>query len=216
MSKKQSQPLRSSRADQAEATRERILAAAVELIDENGEAGLRVVEVGVRADISTASIYTHFANRDELVVAARIEQYLEAVGDDVRYIGEVVERASNPGELVAMMREVSRAASANDRADLRWRRAEIVGAARRRPKLAAQLGKKQHEVNAELTRIAQRGQQRGLIDPKLDATALAVFVQAFTFGLLLADIDAEAGLDPESWLDVVSRFTTAVTPAQDK
>ena len=79
--------------------------------------------------------------------------------------------------------------------------------------MAAQLAQRQHEVNAELARIARVGQERGLFDPALDATAMGIFVQAFTFGLLLADVDPELGMDATAWLDVVSRFTAAVTPA---
>ena len=92
-----------------------------------------------------------------------------------------------------------------------WRRAEILGAARRRPQLAARLGQSQHEVNVQLCEIARVGQERGVLDPSLDPMALSLFVQAFTFGLLLAEVDPATELDPDAWLDVVSRFTSSVT-----
>lgn len=198
---------------QADATRAKIVAAGVAIVDEKGEAALRVADVGERAGVSTPAMYHYFDGRDDLVVAVRVEQYLSAVGADVEHIAAVVENARDSEEMVRMMREVSRAASARERADHRWRRAEILGAARRRPELAAQLAQRQHEVNAELARIARVGQERGLFDPALDATAMGIFVQAFTFGLLLADVDPELGMDATAWLDVVSRFTAAVTPA---
>ena len=201
------------RQQQADATRAKIIAAAVAIVDEKGEAALRVADVSERAGVSTPAIYHYFDGRDDLVVAVRVEQYLTAVGTDVQHIAAVVENAQDGEELVRMMREVSRAASAADRADHRWRRAEILGAARRRPELAAQLAQSQHGVNAELARIAKVGQERGLFDPSLDATAMGIFVQAFTFGLLLADVDPDLGMDATAWLDVVSRFTAAVTPA---
>ena len=184
----------------------------MELIDEKGEAGLRVVEVAARAKVSPGSIYNYFTNRDDLVVAVRLEQYLAAVGTDVERMAEVVRQADSPAAMVSLMREVSRAASSADRAELRWRRAEIIGTAKHRPELAARLSESQHEVNQALAAIARLGQERGLFDPALDPTALAVFVQAFTFGLLLADIDPDIELAEEAWLDVVSRFTAAVAP----
>lgn len=198
---------------QADATRARIVAEAVAIVDEKGEAALRVADVSERAGVSTPAIYHYFDGRDDLVVAVRVEQYLTAVGTDVQHIAAVVQKARDGEELVRMMREVSRAASAHDRADHRWRRAEILGAARRRPELAARLAQSQHEVNTELARIARVGQERGLLDRSLDATAMGIFVQAFTFGLLLADVDPDLGMDATAWLDVVSRFTAAVTPA---
>lgn len=188
----------------------------MDLIAEKGEAGLRVVEVADRAGVSAASIYNYFANRDVLVATARTEQYVEAVDMDVRRIREVLLTAADPDAMVALMREVTQSASAADRAGTRWRRAEIIGAARHRPELAARLSESQHKVNLELASVARLGQERGLIDADLDPMALAVFVQAFTFGLLLADIDTHAHLDDRAWLDVVSRFTAAITAPAPK
>lgn len=201
-----------SRQQQADHTRARVLEAAIALIEQKGEAGLRVVEVAEQAGVSVASIYNYFTNRDELVTAARVEQYLASVGADVERIGQVLTQAQDPAEYISLMRDVSREASAADRADRRWRRAEVLGAARRRPELATRIGETQHQINRELTRIARLGQERGLLDPTLDPAALAVFVQAFTFGLVLADVDPGLELDEESWLDVVTRFTASITP----
>lgn len=200
-----------SRQEQADETKQRVLAAAIALIEDKGEPGLRVAEVAEQAGVVPGSIYTHYANRDELVIAARVEQYLATVGTDVGRIGAAVQEARDPDDLVARLRTVSRDISSEQRAQQRWRRAEILGAARRRPELAARLGERQHEVNMQLHDIVQQGQERGLLDPALDPLAVAVFVQAFTFGLLLADVDPEANLDPDAWLDVVSRFTSAAT-----
>lgn len=201
-----------SRQEQSEETRKRVLAAAGELIDAHGEAGLRVTDVAEMAGVSVGTIYTHFVNRDELIVAVRIEQFLGAVVRDVDGIANAVNSADSPQDLVRRLREVSRIASAADRAENRWQRAEILGAARSRPNLAARIGASQHETNVALADIARAGQERGVIDPAVDPLALAIMVQAFTFGLVLADIDTESTLDPTGWLDVVSRFTVSITP----
>lgn len=194
----------------ADDTRSRILAAATELVEERGEAGLRVVEVGERAGVSTASLYTYFANRDDLIVAVRLEQYLGEVNADVEYIGEIVREASSGADLLARIRDITRAAASAERKQIRWRRAEVLGAARQRPQLAERIAERQRQVNEDLAHHIRTGQERGLVDPTLDALALSVFIQAYSLGLLLSDIDADSKLDPDDWLEVVSRFAAGV------
>jgi len=196
---------------QSESSRAKILAAAVTLIEEKGEAGLRVVEVGALSGMSTASIYTHFDNRDDLVVAVRLEQFLQQVDADVHFIGEVIDTAIDADDLVARMREMSRLLTTPERMENRWRRAEILGAARRRPALAARLAAGQHQVNAAMAGLVKRGQSRGLINPNLDPMAVGILVQAYSFGMLLSDIDTEGSLDPDAWVDLVSRVTRLFT-----
>lgn len=195
----------------ADDTRARILAAATDLVEERGEAGLRVVEVGQRAGVSTASIYTYFTNRDDLVMAVRLEQYLGEVDADVKFFGDIVSKATSGPDLVERMREVTKLSTSRDRGEIRWRRTEIIGAARRRPPLARRLAERQREVNEELAGHIRFGQERALIDATLDPMALSLFIQAFSLGLVLADIDPESQLDRNHWLEVVSRFTVAVT-----
>jgi hypothetical protein len=145
-----------------------------------------------------------------LVISARIEQYVGAVGEDMDRVQSVVETATTPDEMVTSLQAITKVASAPERAERRWLRAEVLGAARRRPRLAARLAEQQRESNERFRRIVKTGQERGLIDPALDATALSIFVQAFTFGLLLAEIDPASELDQDDWLAVVNRFASAI------
>lgn len=197
-------------AGQGDRTRAKILAAAVELIDERGEAGLRVVDVGARAGVAVASIYTYFLNRDDLVISARIEQFLGVLSGDLEHLALVIQQVDNSEQMQELLRQVARATIDPERIDSRWRRAEVLGAARTRPTLAARVAAQQHESNAELCQIVQHAQGKGLVDPTLDPMAIAVFVQGYTFGLLLAEVDPESEFDHEAWLDVVDRFIGSI------
>jgi AcrR family transcriptional regulator len=77
------------------ATRERILAAALDLLAEGGYASAGVQAVAQRADVATGSLYRHFASKDDLFTEvfrraatrelAAVEQ---ATRDDGRSLGE--------------------------------------------------------------------------------------------------------------------------------
>jgi AcrR family transcriptional regulator len=55
--------------DDAASTRDRLLAAAVEIVTTQGTAALTTVEVCRRVGIAQSSYYSHFASRDDLLVA---------------------------------------------------------------------------------------------------------------------------------------------------
>ena len=50
-----------------DAQRDAVLAAAGELLAESGHAGCSVAAVAARAGIASGTVYTHFANKDELI-----------------------------------------------------------------------------------------------------------------------------------------------------
>lgn len=71
-------------------TRGRILQATYQALHEYGYAGLSIQRIADFTDISKSSIYYHYENKDELLVA-----FLEQVLEDVRH-GFEIESGSNP------------------------------------------------------------------------------------------------------------------------
>jgi AcrR family transcriptional regulator len=85
------------RAEQAAATRDRIIAAAVELLAEEHGGDPAMPEVAERAGVSVRTAYRHFATRDDLldaVVAWIGEQITRAAGPPPTAADEYTERAS--------------------------------------------------------------------------------------------------------------------------
>src|SRR4051794_28052000 len=79
-------------------TRERLLAAAAEIIAEDGAEGLRLREIANRADVALGSFYQHFSTKEDLVEAV-VTETVESLAS------EMVERASqlsDPAEAIAV------------------------------------------------------------------------------------------------------------------
>ena len=76
----------------SEATRERIVSAAAQVLAERGYAGSRLADIAERADLQAGSLYYHFRDRDDLVdevlrrgtraTFERVRRAVEAAGDD--------------------------------------------------------------------------------------------------------------------------------------
>ena len=94
------QPVPSPRDDSAN-TRERLVAAAVELVAERGYGGATAAAIARRAGLTTGAIYSNYRTKDELVataMAARHERLFQDaldVGADRDSIAEVLVSAGD-------------------------------------------------------------------------------------------------------------------------
>jgi len=96
---------------------------------------------------------------------------------------------------------------------VRMLRAHALSLAEQSERMATLLAAAQQRVNDEYIAAINRAQTRGWVAPHLDPQALAVFVQAYSFGVIIDDV-AENHLDPEVWATMIefvfdgSVFTT--------
>ncbi len=66
------------RAPRATLNRERVLAAAVELLDHAGPEAFTMRALAARLGVATMSVYTHFTGKDEIIEAVRLRLLAEA------------------------------------------------------------------------------------------------------------------------------------------
>ena len=76
-------------------------------------------------------------------------------------------------------------------------------------RFAARLEAVQHALNAAFAEAIARAQAKGLITPDHDPLALAVFIQAYTMGRVLGDLDSEP-VDPAAWNALIGDALDAV------
>src|SRR3954447_281554 len=160
---------REPRADRA------ILAAALELIAEQGVEGFRMDDVADRAGVGKAAIYRRYSSKDELVVAT-----VAALVSDIA----IPDTGSTREDLLVLMREAVEVYSDPVRAGLM---PSLVGAIRQRPDLARAvregfLVKRREALRAVLDRGVRRGDLRRDIDIEL---ALDVLGGALFYRLLI-------------------------------
>ena len=78
---------------------------------------------------------------------------------------------------------------------------------------AGRLEAVQHALNAAFADAIAHAPAKGLIDPDYDPLALAVFIQAYTLGRVLGDLDIEP-LDPAAWNTLIEAVLDAVVPTR--
>ncbi len=193
----------SSRRDQrTRSTRERVIDVVLEMLEEGGEVAVRIDGVRDRSGVSVGSLYHHFGDRDGLIVAAQLRRFARYAEAEIAALSTIVERAGDVAEFRRAIRQLTRRTASELRAAERWGRIGVLGSTVGRPALL-------HEVRAVLTRLTDefqahvaQGQARGFFRSDLDARAIALFVESYSLGLALNDLD-EHPVSERAWEKVV-------------
>ena len=196
------------RQTRAEATVAALLDAAVARLESGGDAAVRIDDILAETGVSRGSLYHHFGGRQGLVDAADLELYARRARADAAALTRLIDRASTPDELLEAARALTEQTQSPARRGNRIERARLVGQIGC-GRFAARLEAVQHALNAAFAEAIARAQAKGLIDPDHDPLALAVFIQAYTLGRVLGDLDTEP-LDPAAWNALIAAVLDAV------
>ena len=185
-------------------TRDRLLAAAIEVFVEQGYEGARLQDIARAAGLTTGAVYANFRGKDELLFAAigaragvemdalmasaadrEPRAFLEMLGD------HVVRPREEPPLLI-----------------------DAIAAARRDDALAAALRTRLGVRERALVDVVERAKSDGAIDPAIDSDVFARFGITLAMGALVL---RALGIDapPEgAWHDLISRLLDAISEEQ--
>lgn len=183
-------------------TRERVIDVVLELLEHGGESAVRIDDVRERSGVSIGSLYHHFGDRDGLIVAAQLRRFARYAEAEIAALSAIVERSRDLEEFRRAVRQLTLRTSSELRVAERWGRIGVLGSTVGRPAL-------RHEIRAVQTRLTDefqahiaQGQVRGFFRSDLDARAIALFVEAYSLGLALNDVDEHA-VSERAWQKVV-------------
>lgn len=205
---------------EAEATRERLIDATIELLKENGNHALRLADVARETGVAVSTIYAHFRDRTDLVAAARLQQFKSHAEDALRSVDEHIDHTVDLDGLVraALWPSLRNPEEGASRVR-RWDRVEAIADARHIPELAAELEQLQSTLTRRTADMTRRAQEAGLVDPTLDPRAVGLLTQVLRLGLTLWDLSGDEKPSPEAWAELLDRIGSSLLverPADDK
>jgi len=168
--------------------RTRIGDAAFAIVEESGEAALRFVDVAERAGVVLSLITRHYGTRENLVAAVQARRFAGLVAEDVAVLAALV-GSGNAGEVTAVTGALTREVVAEERAERRLARVSSIGAIHGRPELTETIRGEATSLLDGLTDTVRSLQAEGIVTDAVDARALAMFVQAYSLGMVLSDLD---------------------------
>lgn len=193
--------------------RERLLRAAVRHLETHGEAELRVTEIADEADVAIGLIRHHFGSRDGLVAAAQIRRIEGATREDVASARAVLSTAGSTDDLLARIDGLTRAVIDRTRAEVRLSRFAAIATAHGRPEAREAIGGALGDLLDELAGLIREAQQKDLARSDLDPRAIATFIQSYSLGLIVHDLNADR-MDADALVAVIGTAVRAVLAPQ--
>lgn len=178
-------------------TRDKILQAAIAILDTDGEAGLRVDRVVEAAGFTKPVLYHHFADRDALIVAAQVERYRRSLDEGLASLADSVHGAQTSAEFIDQLVEAIGDFTSPEGRHRRRLRIEILGSAVQRPELHAAITDANRGFVTSLGDFLTRARKAGLIAPKQDPRDLAAWWLSVVVGRHVIDVDADRFSDDQ-------------------
>ena len=184
-----------------DARRESILDAAARLFARNGISGATMAEIAAEADLSAGAIYRYFGSKEELLRAV----FEEAATRNQEMFRQASENAESPFET---LERVGRRiwVEQEDRDDLICEIQMALSAARDPHDFGAELARNRQVVRELLEQTIRAAQQAGEIDPEVDASTLALILQACTGGIQMLKLEDGEAIDAEAAFELFKRM----------
>ncbi len=192
------------------ASKERLLAAATEEIAEVGFERARLAEIADRAQMTPGSVYTWFANKEELFRAALEDAFDAQLLSNVRALEKLP--ADSAPWLVKIASLVPRNSDDDDFTNAQKLLVETYYASWRDPLARDVLSSRVREHFALYVKIIEEAKEEGSIVVSLDTEMLASLFLGIAMGLALIGMAGVPRTEPVNWLAIGTLVDQVVRP----
>ena len=190
-----------------------ILSEARRVIEERGEAGLRVAELAERCDVAVGLLYHYFKDRQAIIAAVRAQQFAELVDADIDTVDmNIADETTVEGLLSASIANFGANLDDEQRRANRWGRLAILAAAEHNEILRKEVSAQQIRSSRALINVIEKAQSQGLVRTDISARAIALLVEAVPLGTVLADINPETAPTQQEWVALITELLLAFSP----
>lgn len=151
---------------------------------------------------SRGSLYHHYEDFPDLLEQALIAQFGQHVDESIEAFTLACDTSTSAAQLGEHLRAVTKVTQARQRADRRMQRVVIFANSNGSERMRARLCEQQQRLTSALADVIARSQDRGWLNRSLDATAVATFIQAYTVGRVVDDINPTP-VDVDAWITLI-------------
>ena len=190
----------------AHPTRIKIIAAAAELMKKKGVAEFHIDDLLVATELTRGAVYHHFENVGDVIEATLLAIYTEGVEENINQVRQVLATATSFDEFRNGVISSNRYFIENKKLRLvRKLRAHAMASTATSTQLSKAISLKQDDITSEYVSVIVEAQAHGWVRPDLDSSALAVFIQAYSFGIIVDDI-SQTKTDTDSLARIIESF----------
>jgi AcrR family transcriptional regulator len=185
-------------------TRDRLLAGAISLMEEGGEAAVRVESVASLAGVTRPSLYHFFGDRDGLVIAAQGERYRQSLFYQMVDRTELTRQCESRDDFKNLIRDWLKSLMDADGERRRAVRTEVLGSSVARPRLRALVREIDTQASRELGVLLQVAKERDWISIPFDLDVAATWWFGMMNGRYMVEGDAPS-LFRREWDDIATQ-----------
>jgi AcrR family transcriptional regulator len=190
-----------------QSTRERLVAAAIEVFAAQGYDGARVQDIARTAGLTTGAIYANYRGKAELL--------FDAIGALAGVEVDALLQQARGREARDVLEQLG-ASLTHRREDRPTLLLDAVVAARRDTELAALLRARVGSREAQMSELIDRARAEGAIDPGTDAETVAYYCTTLAMGALVMRTLEHAPPDQDDWQALIHRLVDALAPQQER
>lgn len=157
-----------------------------------------------KSSISRGSLYHHFEDFSDLIEQALVRKFASHVDDSIMPLTKLVRDSASGEEMLANLLHVTKAIHAPENSANRIFRARLISLAEANDRLTRRLAEEQGRLTRAITDIFVQCQNKGWMQKDFNPAVAAIFIQAYTLGLVVDDI-AEEKIDPVAWNDFINK-----------
>lgn len=195
-------------------TEQKILEEAIRIIDERGEAGVRIQDIQNAVGVTPPSIYHFFGSREGLVCEAQAARLYRSFAEMDVVLDGILSKVESPEQMREALAEYIATIFNSTRASERLHRVAAIGSVEGRPELSRRFDEVIRSYVTERTGRLSVLQERGYIAADLDLNAFTFWIMAVIFGRTLVELGETPEPQP-AWDAIAFRAIAAVLLVED-
>ena len=169
-------------------TKRLLLETVIKLLDTKKPEEILSDEVLQISGISKGSMYYHYKDWYEIIEDAICERFGRYVDRSVELCENAIQKSKTREDLINFLKQVTRETQKPEQLAIRYARVQAIAMASQSERMKLKLGDVQERLTESLEDLFREARERGWAEEEMNPRAVAVLVQAYTFGQVVDDI----------------------------